>query len=128
MPTINSSFSVSSVPIHRSSTSGFITSSDSSDTTTISSPRSCYLTAQAKINNIPGVVLLDTGSGVTVISSRHYSVLGSVDSIQPYDDPPVQGPNGSSIGPIGRVVVDITMASVTVQQPAILALAPTLNK
>ena len=106
--------------IRRSPSLGFIPSIDPSDSFS-SSPHSCYLTAEATINNIPGIVLLDTGSGVTIISSRHWSVIGSPDSVRPYQGPIIQGPDGSSIGPVGHVLVDVTMAGVTIQQPAILA-------
>ncbi|CAF4666692.1 unnamed protein product, partial [Rotaria sp. Silwood2] len=44
------------------------TSSRTSNINIISPPAS-YLVAEAKVNGIPGVVLLDTGSGLTIISS-----------------------------------------------------------
>lgn len=65
--------------------------------------------------------MLDTGSGVTIISSDHWKVIGTADRILPYRGPEIQGPDGSSIGPEGQVNVDITMAGVNVQHPAILA-------
>ena len=65
--------------------------------------------------------MLDTGSGVTIISSDHWKVIGTADRILPYRGPEIQGPDGSSIGPEGQVNVDITMTGVNVQHPAILA-------
>lgn len=96
-PTTTSSSSFpTQPPVSRSSSSGFLTSSNLVDAVPPSS-RSCYLTARAQINNIPGIVLLDTGSGVTIISSRHWSVLGSPDSVRPYHGPAIHGPDDSSI-------------------------------
>ncbi|CAF5221589.1 unnamed protein product, partial [Rotaria magnacalcarata] len=81
----------------------------------------CYLTTEAKINDIPGIVLLDTGSGVTIISSSHWKIINSGGPIAPYNGPEIQGPDGSSIGPEGRVVVQITLAGSTTHHPAVLA-------
>ena len=111
--------STSQTSPHSSRSSGFLTF----DTLNVSSfsPCACYLTAEAKINDISGIVLLDTGSGVTIISSSHWHLLGSSDSIRPYSGPEIQGPDGSSIGPEGQVTVQITMAGITVHHPAIVA-------
>ncbi|CAF4354949.1 unnamed protein product [Rotaria sp. Silwood2] len=87
-----SNLSISQPTPHSSRSTGFITPPhyfNSSD----HYPHDCYLTAEAKINDIPGIVSLDTGSG----------------------------PDGSSIGPEGQVIVHITMAGATTQHPAILA-------
>jgi len=88
----------------------------------IISPPASYLTAEAKINGVPGVVLLDTGSGLTIISSRHWSIIGD-QSIPPtlYDGPDIHGPEGSSIRPVGLVEVKIDIAGVIVQHKAVLA-------
>ncbi|CAF4284930.1 unnamed protein product, partial [Rotaria sordida] len=91
------------------------------NTTLTSSPAS-YLTAEAKINDIPGVVLLDTGSGLTIINSRHWSLI--VDQSippTPYDGADIHGPEGSSIRPIGWVEVKINIAGVIIQHKAVLA-------
>ena len=81
-----------------------------------------YLVADAHINGIRGTVLLDTGSGLTIISSRHWSLIGDK-SIPPtfYDGPDIHGPEGSSIHPIGFVTISINLAGVTVNHRAILA-------
>ncbi|CAF4997862.1 unnamed protein product, partial [Rotaria socialis] len=81
-----------------------------------------YLIAEAKINGIRGVVLLDTGSGRTIISSQHWSIIGDK-SIRPtpYIGPDIQGPEGSSINPVGWVIVDIAIAGIIVPHKAILA-------
>ncbi|CAF3794553.1 unnamed protein product [Rotaria sordida] len=85
---------------------------------------SSYLPSQseAKINDIPGVVLLDTGSGLTIINSRHWSLIGD-QSIPPtpYDGADIHGPEGSSIRPIGWVEVKINIAGVIIQHKAVLA-------
>jgi hypothetical protein len=105
---------------HSSVSTGFTTSLENFNLSS-HSPTDCYVTAEARINDVPGIVLLDTGSGITIISSHHWKIIGSPDSIRPYNGPEIQGPDGSSIGPAGQVVVQITMAGVTVQHPAILA-------
>ena len=127
-PSHRSSFSIHSStpsvvqqsPPHSSESAGFIASYEIPSSPS-SFPRDCYLTAEARINNVPGIVLLDTGSGVTIISSNHWKILGSADAIHPYDGPEIQGPDGSSIGPQGQVDVHISMAGITVQHTAILA-------
>ncbi|CAF3331006.1 unnamed protein product [Rotaria socialis] len=106
--------------VNSSSSTGFIHPSDSSDLS-YNYPRHCYLTAAAKVNNIPGIVLLDTGSGVTIISSNHWRIIGTNSPITSYDGPEIQGPEGSSIGPEGRVFVQITLAGITIRHPAVLA-------
>lgn len=116
----SSSFSIPPPPPHCSKSTGFINSSDSSDLSS-NYPRHCYLTSAAKVNNIPGIVLLDTGSGVTIISSSHWRIIGTNSPITSYDGPEIQGPEGSSIGPEGRVFVQITLAGITIRHPAILA-------
>ncbi|CAF4881812.1 unnamed protein product, partial [Rotaria socialis] len=57
-----------------------------------------YLIAEAKINGIRGVVLLDTGSGRTTISSQHWSIIGDK-SIRPtpYIGPDIKGPEKASL-------------------------------
>lgn len=80
-PTIISS--TSQLPTHSSKSTGFITTPDHSRSS-YSYPRDCYVTAEAKINNIPGIVLLDTSSGITIISSSHWKLIGHADSIRPY--------------------------------------------
>ena len=107
----------SSLP-HSSNSTGF---TPSNDYFSLHYPHDCYLTAQAKVNDVSGIVLLDTGSGVTIISSRHWQIIGTPGSIRPYVGPEIQGPDGSSIGPEGLVSVKITMAGTTVQHSAILA-------
>jgi hypothetical protein len=77
-----------------------------SNTNNISTPVS-YLVAEATINGIFGIVLLDTGSGLTIISSRHWSVIGDTSvPPTPYDGPDIHGPEGSSICPVAYVQVD----------------------
>ncbi|CAM4912454.1 unnamed protein product [Rotaria socialis] len=105
---------------HSTKSSGFIVSPESS-TLSYDYPRNCYLTTEAKINDIPGIVLLDTGLGVTIISSSHWKMISSNGSIAPYNGPEIQRPDGSSIGPEGRVLVQITLAGLTIDHPAILA-------
>jgi len=96
----------------------------SSSTTNINiiSPCTSYLIAEAQVNGISGVVLLDTGSGLTIISSRHWSIIGAK-SAPPavYDGPDIHGPEGSSIRPVGLVNITITIAGVVVQHQVILA-------
>jgi hypothetical protein len=85
-------------------------------------PPDCYLTAEAKINGIPGIVLLDTGSGLTIISSRHWAIIGDKSlPVQPYDGPDIHGPDGSSIKPDGYVTTTIALAGIILQHRAILA-------
>ncbi|CAF5230013.1 unnamed protein product, partial [Rotaria magnacalcarata] len=50
---------------HSTKSIGFIVSPNASNIS-YNYPRDCYLTTEAKINDIPGIVLLDTGSGVTI--------------------------------------------------------------
>jgi hypothetical protein len=111
---------------HRSTSTGFITAVDavpSVDTvnSSIYQPRACFLTATAEVNNISGIVLLDTGSGVSIISSSHWHIIAAHQPVHPYHGPAIQGPDGSSIGPEGYVSVQITMAGTTIQHPVILA-------
>ncbi|CAF3358581.1 unnamed protein product [Rotaria socialis] len=105
---------------HSTKSIGFIVPPNASNTS-YNYPRDCYLTTEAKINDIPGIVLLDTGSGVTIISSSHWKIINSGGPIAPYNGPEIQGPDGSSIGPEGRVVVQITLAGSTTHHPAVLA-------
>src|SRR3954469_19448175 len=51
--------STSQLPPHSSNSTGFIRSPDN-PCSSYSYPRDCYVTAEAKINDIPGIVLLDT--------------------------------------------------------------------
>lgn len=111
---------VTQIPPQLSQSTGFISRRDHSNSFDIY-PRHCYLTTAAKINDISGIVLLDTGSGVTIISSKHWELIGTSDSIIPYHGPEIQGPDGSSIGPVGHVTVQVTLAGVTIQHNAILA-------
>ncbi|CAF5100322.1 unnamed protein product, partial [Rotaria magnacalcarata] len=60
-------------------------------------------------------------SGVTIISSKHWKIIGTSDFIGAYNGPDIQGPDGSSIGAEGLVSVRITMAGITIQHSAILA-------
>jgi transposase InsO family protein len=106
--------------LHSSQSTGFVVSTDSLLALN-DCPRDCYLTAQAEVNDVSGIVLLDTGSGVTIISSSHWKILGVPDAILPYRGPVIQGPDGSSIGPEGEVSVRITMAGITIDHRAILA-------
>ncbi|CAM4879325.1 unnamed protein product [Rotaria socialis] len=86
--TLHSSYRTTSQPTpHYSKSTGFITSRDSYNSSDNFS-RNCYLTAEAKVNDVSGIVLLDTGSGVTIISSKHWKIIG---------------PDGSSIGAEGLV-------------------------
>jgi hypothetical protein len=87
----------------------------------VNHPPACYLTARAQINDVSGIVLLDTGSGVTIISPGHWKIIGASAPIRPYVGPGILGPDGSSIGPEDLVTVKITMAGTTVQHPAIFA-------
>ncbi|CAF5184705.1 unnamed protein product, partial [Rotaria sp. Silwood1] len=113
---VSTCINTDSLAAHCDSTSFYTT-----NTNIISSPAS-YLIAEAKINDIPGVVLLDTGSGLTIISSRHWSLIGD-QSIPPtpYDGANIHGPEGSSICPIGWVGVKIHIAGVIIQHKAVLA-------
>ncbi|CAF4396540.1 unnamed protein product [Rotaria sp. Silwood2] len=97
------------------------TSSRTSNINIISPPAS-YLVAEAKVNGIPGVVLLDTGSGLTIISSQHWSIIGNK-SIPPtsYDGSDIHGPEGSSIYPVSWVTVDVAIAGSVIQHKAVLA-------
>ncbi|CAF4416691.1 unnamed protein product [Rotaria socialis] len=86
--TLHSSYRTTSQPTpHYSKSTGFITSRDSYNSS-YNFSRNCYLTAEAKVNDVSGIVLLDTGSGVTIISSKHWKIIG---------------PDGSSIGAEGLV-------------------------
>ncbi|CAF1632214.1 unnamed protein product, partial [Adineta steineri] len=88
----------------------------------INSPSASYLIAEAKINDISCRVLLDTGSGLTIISSRYWSLIGDPFlSSEPYQGPDIHGPDGSSIFPVGLVEITITIAGVIVQHKAVLA-------
>ncbi|CAF4659362.1 unnamed protein product, partial [Rotaria magnacalcarata] len=81
-----------------------------------------YLIAEAKVNGIRGLVLLDTGSGLTIISFQHWSIIGDKSSpLIPYTGPDIRGPEGSSICPVGWVTVDIAIAGIIIQHKAILA-------
>lgn len=94
--------------------------SDSNHITTSSS--TSYLVTKAHVNGIPGHVLLDTGSGLTIISSQHWSIIGAQDVIPtPYTGPDIHGPEGSSIYPVGWVTVNIAIAGIVIQHRAILA-------
>ncbi|CAF4185502.1 unnamed protein product, partial [Rotaria magnacalcarata] len=48
-------------------------------------------------------------------------IIGTNSPITPYDGPEIQGPEGSSIGPEGRVFVQITLAGIAIRHPAVLA-------
>ena len=86
------------------------------------SPQSaCYLTAVAEINGIEGIVLLDTGSGISIISALHWKIIGNQQLMTVYDGPQILGPDGSSIEPEGMVTLQISMIGVTVQQRAVVA-------
>jgi hypothetical protein len=59
---------------------------------------------------------------LTIISSRHWSVIGDKSTpLLPYDGPDIQGPEGSSIRPVGLIEVKIGIAGVVVQHKAVLA-------
>ncbi|CAF2157443.1 unnamed protein product, partial [Rotaria magnacalcarata] len=80
-----------------------ITSSFSNQIDTVSPPTS-YLIVEAKVNDIRGLVLLDAGSGLTIISFQHWSIIGDKSSpLTPYTGPDIHGPEGSSICPVGWV-------------------------
>ncbi|CAF4619615.1 unnamed protein product, partial [Rotaria socialis] len=69
-----------------------------------------------------GLVLLDTGSGLTIISFQHWSIIGDKSSpLTPYTGPDIHGSEGSSICPVGWVTVDIAIAGIIIQHKAILA-------
>ncbi|CAF1499961.1 unnamed protein product [Adineta steineri] len=88
----------------------------------INSSSASYLIAEAKINDISCHVLLDTGSGLTIISSRYWSLIGDpLLSSEPYHGPDIHGPDGSSIFPVGLVEITITIAGVIIQHKAVLA-------
>ncbi|CAF5227646.1 unnamed protein product, partial [Rotaria magnacalcarata] len=66
-----------------------ITSPFSNQIDTVSPPTS-YLIAEAKVNGIRGLVLLDTGSGLTIISFQHWSIIGDKSSpLTPYTGPDI---------------------------------------
>ncbi|CAF3603631.1 unnamed protein product [Rotaria socialis] len=101
--TLHSSYRTTSQPTpHYSKSTGFITSRDSYNSS-YNFSRNCYLTAEVKVNDVSGIVLLDTGSGVTIISSKHWKIIGTYDFIGVYNGPDIQGPDGSSIGAEGLV-------------------------
>ena len=64
----------SQILTHSSPSSEFIVQSDSSNIS-CDYPWDCFLTANAKINDSSGIVLLDTGSGVTIISSHRWKLI-----------------------------------------------------
>ncbi|CAF4379420.1 unnamed protein product [Rotaria magnacalcarata] len=98
-----------------------ITSSFSNQIDTVSPP-TCYLIVEAKVNDIRGLVLLDAGSGLTIISFQHWSIIGDKSSpLTPYTGPDIHGPEGSSICPVGWVTVDIAIAGIIIQHKTILA-------
>jgi len=90
--------------------------------TNVISQSTTYLIAEAQVNGVNGAVLLDTGSSLTIISSRHWSLIGdqSIPPI-PYDGPDVHAPEGSSIRPVGLVKVTIDIAGAIIQHEAVLA-------
>ena len=89
---------------------------------TIVSLSSSYLTAEAKINAISTIVLLDTGSGLTIINARYWSILSNPSSsFLPYDGADIHGADGNSIHPIARVTIQVAIAGVSCEHPAILA-------
>ncbi|CAF4640479.1 unnamed protein product, partial [Rotaria magnacalcarata] len=96
--TFHSSYRTTSQPTpHYSKSTGFIASRDSYNSS-YNFPRNCYLTAEANVNGVSGIVLLDIDSGVTIISSKHWKIIGTSDFIGAYNGPDIQGPDGSSIG------------------------------
>ncbi|CAF1356647.1 unnamed protein product [Rotaria magnacalcarata] len=63
----------------------------------IDSPPTSYLIAEAKVNSIRGLVLLDTGSGLTIISFQHWSIIGDKSSpLTPYTGPDIHGPEAKN--------------------------------
>ncbi|CAM4845028.1 unnamed protein product [Rotaria magnacalcarata] len=73
-----------------------ITSPFSNQIDTVSPPTS-YLIAEAKVNGIRGLVLLDTGSGLTIISFQHWSIIGDKSSpLTPYTGPDIHGPEAKN--------------------------------
>ena len=95
--------------------------SDSNHINTIPSSTS-YLVTEAHANGIPGQVLLDTESGLTIISSQHWSIIGDkIIQPIPYTGPDIHVPEGSSVCHVGWMTVNIDIAGITIQHRAILA-------
>ena len=79
----------------------------------ISRQSACYLTVVAEINEVGGIVLLDTGSDISIISASHWKIIGNQKPVTVYDGPQILGPGDSSIEPRGWVALQITMVGVT---------------
>ncbi|CAF1123382.1 unnamed protein product, partial [Didymodactylos carnosus] len=79
-------------------------------------------TTKGKINDINGILTIDTGAGVTIMNYQHWIIIGgNSQDIHPYSGSDIVGPEGSSIQPAGWIDVDITVAGQTTRHPCILA-------
>ncbi|CAF5228542.1 unnamed protein product, partial [Rotaria magnacalcarata] len=90
--TLVTSMSSSTLPSSSNYMKCDITSSFSNQIDTVSPPTS-YLIVEAKVNDIRGLVLLDAGSGLAIISFQHWSIIGDKSSpLTPYTGPDIHGP------------------------------------
>ncbi|CAF4601701.1 unnamed protein product, partial [Didymodactylos carnosus] len=79
-------------------------------------------TTKGKVHNIEGILTIDTGAGVTIINYNYWKLIGgNLDSITPYFEADIVGPEGSSVEPVGWVEAEITVAGQTICHPSILA-------
>ncbi|CAF4431078.1 unnamed protein product, partial [Didymodactylos carnosus] len=78
-------------------------------------------TAKGKLLGTVGIFTLDTGAGVSIVSSDYWRLLKGTEAILPYSGADIVGPEGSSIEPVGWAEADVTLAGQTVRHPVILA-------
>ncbi|CAF2505258.1 unnamed protein product [Rotaria sp. Silwood2] len=71
---------------------------------------------KAKVNDIRNVELLDTESGLTIISFQHWSIIAERSILlTSYDDPDVHGPEGYFICSVGWITVDVAITRISIQ-------------
>ncbi|CAF0842033.1 unnamed protein product [Didymodactylos carnosus] len=79
-------------------------------------------TTKGRINDINGILTIDTGAGVTIMNYQHWIIIGGDSKdIHPYSGSDIVGPEGSSIQPAGWIDIDITVAGQITRHPCILA-------